>query len=98
MANMSESEEDPWGELTDMIQKVTNSLMFETQIDFETVCVIFIIKPAQSAGAGFSRIKKIPYQAPLTQLRPQKCTFWKNAFWDPNINVRISFLVFHYGT
>ena len=33
----------------------------------------FIIKPARSAG--FSRIKKIPYQAPPTQLGPQKCTF-----------------------
>ena len=31
------------------------------------------IKPARSAG--FSRIKKIPYQAPPTQLGPQKCTF-----------------------
>ena len=27
-----------------------------------------------------SRIKKIPYQAPPTQLGPQKCAFWKNAF------------------
>ena len=35
------------------------------------------------ARAGFSRIKKIPYQAPLTQLGPQKCTFWKNAFLGP---------------
>ena len=32
-----------------------------------------IIKPARSAG--FSRIKKIPYQAPPTQLGPRKCTF-----------------------
>ena len=31
------------------------------------------IKPARSAG--FSRIKKIPYQAPPTQLGPRKCTF-----------------------
>ena len=34
---------------------------------------ILIMKPARSAG--FSRIKKIPYQAPPTQLGPQKCTF-----------------------
>ena len=34
-----------------------------------------IIKPA-----GFSRIKKIPYQAPPIQLGPRKCTFWKKAF------------------
>ena len=33
--------------------------------------------------AGFSRIKKIPYQAPPTQLGPQKCAFWKNAFLGP---------------
>ena len=39
------------------------------------------IKPARSAG--FSRIKKIPYQAPPTQLGPQKCTFWKIAFLGP---------------
>ena len=32
-----------------------------------------VIKPARSAG--FSRIKKIPYQAPPTQLGPRKCTF-----------------------
>ena len=36
------------------------------------------IKPAQSAG--FSRIKKIPYQAPPTQLGPRKCTFWRKKF------------------
>ena len=29
--------------------------------------------------AGFSRIKKIPYQAPPTHLGPQKCTLKKNA-------------------
>ena len=40
-----------------------------------------LMKPARSAG--FSRIKKIPYQAPPTQLGPRKCTFWKNAFWEP---------------
>ena len=26
-----------------------------------------------------AQTKKIPYQAPPTQLGPQKCTFWKNA-------------------
>ena len=30
-----------------------------------------------------SRIKKIPYQAPPTQLGPRKCTFWKNALFGP---------------
>ena len=40
-----------------------------------------IIKPARSAG--FSPIKKIPYQAPPTQLGPRKCTFWKNALLGP---------------
>ena len=39
------------------------------------------IKPARSAG--FSRIKKIPYQAPPTQLGPRKCTFQKNAILGP---------------
>ena len=34
---------------------------------------IYFIKPARSAG--FSQIKKIPYQAPPTQLGPRKCTF-----------------------
>ena len=29
-----------------------------------------IIEPARSAGARFSQIKKIPYQAPPTQLGP----------------------------
>ena len=42
---------------------------------------IYVMKPARSAG--FSRIKKIPYQAPPTQLGPQKCTFGKNAFLGP---------------
>ena len=42
---------------------------------------LLFIKPARSAG--FSRIKKIPYQAPLTQLGPRKCTFWKKAFLGP---------------
>ena len=37
----------------------------------ENICDI--IKPARSAG--FSRIEKIPYQAPPTQLGPRKCTF-----------------------
>ena len=31
----------------------------------------------------FSRIEKIPYQAPPNQLGPRKCTFWKNAFLGP---------------
>ena len=45
-------------------------------------CVpIKFIKPARSVG--FSQIKKIPYQAPPTQLGPRKCTFWKNAFLRP---------------
>ena len=39
------------------------------------------IKPARSKG--FSPTKKIPYQAPPTQLGPQKCTFCKNAFLGP---------------
>ena len=43
--------------------------------------VLVIIKPAQSVG--FWRIKKKPYQAPPTQLGPQKCTFRKNAFLGP---------------
>ena len=45
---------------------------------------IIIIKPAGSAG--FSRIRKMPYQAPPTQLGPRKCTFWKNAYqgWEFN--------------
>ena len=34
---------------------------------------LFLVKPARSAG--FSRIKKIRYQAPPTQLGPRKCTF-----------------------
>ena len=42
---------------------------------------LFFIKPARSAG--FSRIKKIPYQAPPTQLGPRKCTLWQNAFLGP---------------
>ena len=57
---------------------------------------LLIIKSARSAGArmaaarsaGFSQIKKIPYQAP-PQLGPRKCTFKKTLFWDTNINVRI---------
>ena len=36
-----------------------------------------------------SGIKKIPYQAPPTQLGPQNVHFRKWHFWDPNINVRI---------
>ena len=31
----------------------------------------------------FSRIKKIPYQAPPTQLGPQNCKFWKNTDHKP---------------
>ena len=33
------------------------------------------VRGAAARSAGFSRIKKIPYQAPPTQLGPQKCTF-----------------------
>merc|ERR1712127_575336 len=40
-----------------------------------------VIKPARSAG--FSLIKKIPYQALPTQLGPRKCTFSKKAFLGP---------------
>ena len=43
---------------------------------------INVIKLARSTG--FWRIKKIPYQATPTQLGPQKCKFWKNAFLGPN--------------
>ena len=46
-----------------------------------------LIKPAQSAG--FSRIKKIPYQAPPTHWGPENVHFRKRHFWDPNINVGI---------
>ena len=49
--------------------------------------VIFLFKGnniAESVRAyNFSRIKKIPYQAPPTQLGPQKFTLWKNAFQGP---------------
>ena len=48
---------------------------------FDLMLKKVFIKPARSAG--FSRIKKIPYQAPPTQLGPQKCTFWKHAFLGP---------------
>ena len=51
--------------------RITNILPMQSQV----------IKPARSAG--FSRIKKIPYKAPPTQLGPRKCTFWKNAFLGP---------------
>ena len=50
-------------------------------LTFSVTDIVYIIKPTRSAG--FSQIKKIPYQAPLTQLGPQKCTFWKNAFLGP---------------
>ena len=49
------------------------------------------MKPTRSAG--FSRSKKIPYQAPLTQLGPKNVYFGKSHFWDPYINVR-SFIFF----
>ena len=40
----------------------------------------------------FSRIKKIPYQAPPTQLGPRKCTFWENRFFGTQISMlRFSF-------
>ena len=38
---------------------------------------------APERSSGFSRIKKIPYQAQSTQLGPQKCTIWENAFKGP---------------
>ena len=62
----------------------TNSTV--TAVTFDTFHTIIaqnytIIKPARSAG--FSRIKKIPYQAPPTQFGSQKCTFSKNAFLGP---------------
>ena len=41
------------------------------------------IYQARAERVGFSRIKKIPYQAPPTQLGPRKCTIWKNAFQGP---------------
>ena len=44
------------------------------------------------APAGFSRIKKIPYQAPPTQLGPQKCTFCKDAFLGPKYQCQNFFL------
>ena len=50
-----------------------------------------IIKPARSAG--FSRIKKIPYQAPPTQLRPRKCTFKKKRNFGTQISM-LGFLFF----
>ena len=49
--------------------------------DFQNYQRWLIIKPARSAG--FSQIKKIPSQAPPTQLGPQKCKFCKNAFLGP---------------
>ena len=46
---------------------------------WDTLGIIFrFIQPVRSVG--FRRCKKIPYQAPPIQLRPQKCTFWKNPF------------------
>ena len=47
----------------------------------------WFIKPAWSAGG--SQIKKIPYQAPPTQLGPENVHFGKRLFWDQHINVRI---------
>ena len=48
-----------------------------SDLDKDTLMDLFrkavFIKPARSAG--FSRIKKIPYQAPPNQLGPRKCTF-----------------------
>ena len=38
---------------------------------------------ARKSGDFIMVYKKIPYQAPLTQLGPRKCTFWKNAFLGP---------------
>ena len=42
---------------------------------------------------GTTRIKKIPYQAPPTQLGPRKCTFWKNAFLGPNVRIFIFYVL-----
>ena len=52
----------------------------EYQFDFPVIQKLYRIYQARTR---FSQIKKIPYQAPLTQLGPQKCTFWKNAFLGP---------------
>ena len=68
-----------------------NICIWKKKIDLIPGTGLRFIKPARSAGArrtaarsaGFSRIQKIPYQAPPTQLGPQKCTFWKNAFLGP---------------
>ena len=48
---------------------------------------IFFIKPAQSAG--FSRIKKIPYQPLRLNWGPENVHFGKKHLRDPNINARI---------
>ena len=46
------------------------SLYMDTTV---TLKLLLLMKPAQSAG--FLQIKKIPYQAPPTQLGPRKSTF-----------------------
>ena len=68
-----------------MLIRLKITLLYSRHHTQNKFCKIFkllyshlIIKPLRSAG--FSQIKKIPYQAPPTQLEPQKCTFWKKAF------------------
>ena len=39
------------------------------------VVIFYQARRAAARSAAFSRIKKIPYQAPPTQLGPRKCTF-----------------------
>ena len=41
------------------------------------------LKSSLAWGFYQVRIKKIPYEAPQTQLGPRKCTFWINAFLGP---------------
>ena len=56
-----------------MSLNITHANTFEVDIIYLITNKFNFIKPARSAG--FSRIKKIPYQAPPTQLGPRKCTF-----------------------
>ena len=44
-------------------------------------------------SAGLSQIKKIPYQAPPSQLGARKCTFWKNAFLGPKYQCKDFFFL-----
>ena len=45
-----------------------------------TKYVQILARRTPARKAGFSQIKKIPYQVPPTQLGPRKCIFWKNTF------------------